>query len=117
MTSRAGSDPTPHLPEQSQLTLTWQMTQTSRSDPSTASKIQQAQFWGTMEQAAQNLIAHKVAGGARQAELLQTGEAWSLGHPSATRLGEPDQIQQPQHLGGGRRGRLQIQSRVAGGRG
>lgn len=47
-----------------------------------------------MEQAAQNLIAHKAAGGASQAELLKAGEAWSLGHSSSTRLRKPEQIQQ-----------------------
>lgn len=79
------------------------MTQTARSDPSAASKVQHAQFRGAMEQSAQNLIAHKVAGGASQTELLKTGEAWSLGHASATRLGKPNQIQQPQHLGRGKK--------------
>lgn len=86
-----------HIPSttQGQLTLTRQITQARGRDPSTASEIQQAQFGGAMEQAAQNLVAHKVAGGASQAELLEAGEAWSLGHPSSsTRLGKPNQVQQ-----------------------
>lgn len=89
--------------------------QASRCNSGTTSKIQQAQIRGAVEQAAQGLIAHKVAGGAGKAELLKAGEAWARSHCSPRRFGQPHQVQQPQHLGA--RPRLQMGRGMTGGRG
>jgi len=72
--------------------------QASRCDAGTATKIQQAQMRGAVEQAAQGLIADKAAGAASKAELLKAGEAWARSPYSPGRLGQPHQVQQPQHL-------------------
>lgn len=97
-----------HLPShpQGELTLTRQVTQASRCDSGTATKIQQAQVRGAAEQAAQGLIAHEAAGGASEAELLKVGEAWARSPHASGRFGQPHQVQQPQHLGA--RPRLQV---------
>ena len=89
--------------------------QASRRNPSTAAQIQQAQVRGSVEQAAQDLVAHKVTGGASKAELLKAGETWARSHRSPGRLGQPQQVQQPQHLGA--RPRLQMGRGVTGARG
>lgn len=52
-----------------------------------------------MEQAAQDFVAHKVTGRASKAELLKAGETWARSYRSPGRLGQPCQVQQPQHLG------------------
>lgn len=69
---QVGKGPISYLPNPHprQLTLTWQIMQASRCNPGTATKIQEAQVGGAMKQAAQDLIAHKGAGGASKAELL-----------------------------------------------
>lgn len=75
----------PHLPAHPQgaLTLTRKAMQASGCDSGTALEIQQAQVRGAMEQAAQRLIAHRAAGGAGEAELLEAREARARSHRSS----------------------------------
>lgn len=117
MSCGVGKGPTSHLPcrHPEELTLTRQVIQADGCDAGAASKVQQAQARGTSEQAAQSLVAHRVAGGAGKAELLEVGEAWARNRRSPRWFGQPYQVQQPQHLGA--RPRLQVGRGVPGGRG